>query len=63
MDATEMAMADATPPGDSGGIAPANTQPNAAAISEACVAACEVAMTRMHSAMQAAGHTPTGMGS
>jgi hypothetical protein len=62
MDATEMAMADCAPSGDSGGIAPANSQPNAAAITQACVAATEVAMTRMHHAMQAAGHTPTGLG-
>jgi len=63
MDATEMAMADATPSGESGGIAPADSQPNAAMIAQACVDACDVAMTRMNNAMKAAGHTPYGMGS
>lgn len=62
MDPTEMAMADATPTGDAGGIAAANSQPNAAAISQACVDACDVAMTRMQSAMSAAGHNLSGMG-
>lgn len=49
MDAAEMKMAD--PP----------SQPNAAAITAACVAATGVAMERMRQQMQAAGHTPSGV--
>jgi hypothetical protein len=37
---------------------PPLTMPDAAAITEACVQATGVAMTRMQQAMQAAGHTP-----
>lgn len=54
-------MAEAAPAGESGGPAEPASQPDAAAITAACVAATEVAMTRMQQAMQAAGHAPPGM--
>ena len=61
VDAAEMKMADAAPAGESGGIAEPPSQPNAAAITAACVAATGVAMERMQQQMQAAGHAPPGV--